>query len=912
MITTRLEIGGENYAIVNNIPISTNFVQADLREPDKRNASFTKTITLYGNNKLNKLFENIFEANIDLQSFNPNLKETAKYFVDETQVLTGALQLLKITKTPDNNIVYECSIIGNEGNLFVDIGDKYLEELDFSEYDHDYTRANQIASWTNNCKVSGVSTNVGMGKGYYYGFVQRGLGTNSDSVFSVKEFFPQLFVREYLEKIFAQGGYTWDSDFLDSDEFKKLIVEPNISALQMTQSQLDNAQINVGVPSAGYQIYYTNPPFIPNGNYQFIPYLNESYPFFDPSNQWNTDGFGTDGIIKKKGYYNINHKIKLKITFNHTDPNIEIFQLYGYGLSSVINEWTFETVILRNGSILTTSPKTEFYITEEIITYPTGSPIVNKINLSTDELFFFTNSYSGATAITEYYAIISVSSGEVLLNKNDVITTKARYLFAPAKAEWYSDSASGYYKISGMTGGTITTKVVGGAMGSNLSMFVTRKEVVEGGTLNPTSAIPKQIKQKDFVKSIMQAFNLYLDFDKNNPKKIIIESYNDYFNYGASVDWSNKIDLDKPIDVNPISMVDGKRYFFRYKADKDFYNQKYLDRYAEPFGTQRIDIDNDFKKEDKINELIFSPTPNVANDTLRIAVPKIYKDQNGSNVTPNIRLLYAGGVKQAYAPITYKQTGLSDYNTINYAYCGHTDDAQTPTVDLNFGIPKEIFYIYAESQFTTNNLYNRYHKNFILNVTSKNSKVMTAYLWLSPLDIKTFSFRKKYFIDNAYYIVNKIIDYNPYETQSTKVELIKILNTDLFTPTSSFFYDDPTISTGVDVGIAVDKSSANYSQNSINMGVNSVAIGEGIFIPASATNVLVNAQNVTIGENVSNVTVLNTSNITVTESNVSYINGVYYPTYTILSGGLDVDADVNVLSGGLNSNLQNSILIDGN
>ena len=51
-------------------------------------------------------------------------------------------------------------------------------------------------------------------------------------------------------------------------------------------------------------------------------------------------------------------------------------------------------------------------------------------------------------------------------------------------------------------------------------------------------------------------------------------------------------------------MVDGKRYIYRYKADKDFYNQKYLDRHAEPFGTEQIDIDNDFKKEDKVNELI--------------------------------------------------------------------------------------------------------------------------------------------------------------------------------------------------------------------------------------------------------------------------------------------------------------------
>ena len=871
MITTRLEIGGENYAIVNNIPISTNFVQADLREPDKRNASFTKTITLYGNNKLNKLFENIFEANIDLQSFNPNLKETAKYFVDETQVLTGALQLLKITKTPDNNIVYECSIIGNEGNLFVDIGDKYLEELDFSEYDHDYTRANQISSWTNNCKVNGVSTNVGMGKGYYYGFVQRGLGTNSDSVFSVKEFFPQLFVREYLEKIFAQGGYTWDSYFLDSTEFKSILVEPNINVLEISQSQLDASQWYGGLLS---DVVVT-----PN-NVTVVNFNDEvNAPFFDDGNQIN----GSYVTLANSGYYNIASSLKFKVRVTHTDVLVTYAKIYGFSLKNFIEKSS------DNGATWFTLTNNENF------------NAIYQINVNTDSI-----------------VTVEVATGEQLFNAGDRFRVKAQ-----TQRSFYNALMNlpgiRYYNASNVqvgvdddTDGTLLVELDSGATGSSFYGLITAKQTVEGNPLEVNQALPKQIKQKDFVKSVMQAFNLYLDFDKNDPKKIIIESYNDYFNYGASIDWANKIDLEKPVDINPISMVDGKRYIFRYKEDKDYYNQKYLNKYAETFGTRRIDITNDFKKEDKINELIFSPTPNVANYTLSIAVPKIYKEQNGGNIVPNIRMLYAGGVKNTGATWTYKQSGLSDQTMTTYGYCGHTDDPITPTKDLNFGVLQEIYYNYVSAKFTTNNLYNRYHKNFILNVTSKNSKVMTAYLWLSPLDIKTFSFRKKYFIDNAYYIVNKIIDYNPYETQSTKVELIKILNTDLFSPTTEFFYNNPAIPTGDDVKIAVDQSSANYSQNSINMGVNSVAIGEGIFIPASATNVLVNAQNVTIGENVSNVTVLNTSNITVTESNVSYINGVYYPTYTILSGGLDVDADVNVLSGGINSNLQNSIIIDGN
>jgi len=847
-----------------------------LREPDKRNASFTKTITLYGNNKLNKLFENIFEANIDLQTFNPNLKETAKYFVDETQVLTGALQLLKITKTPDNNIVYECSIIGNEGNLFVDIGDKYLEELDFSEYDHDYTRANQIASWTNNCKVNGVSTNVGMGKGYYYGFVQRGLGTNSDSVFSVKEFFPQLFVREYLEKIFAQGGYTWSSTFLDSTEFKTIVVEPNINVLEMSQTQLDNSQWYGGLT--------TDVNVTPTlGNNPFVNIVNfnddSTAPFFDDGSQLN----GTYVILANSGYYNVVSSLKFKLRVTHTNVNVTYAIVYLFSLKNIIEKST------DGGSTW--------------------------INVTNNENF---NLGYQIPVNTDVIITVEVATGEILFNVGTRFRVKSQTsrsfynaLFN-SKGIQYFNASNVQVGVDDDTAGTLLVELDSGATGSSFYGLVTKKQTIEGNTLEINQAIPKQIKQKDFVKSVMQAFNLYLDFDKNDPKKIIIESYNDYFNYGASVDWANKIDLEKSVDINPISMVDGKRYIFRYKEDKDFYNQKYLNKYAETFGTRRIDIDNDFKKEDKINELIFSPTPNVANYTLNIAIPKIYKEQNGGNIVPNIRMLYAGGVKNTGATWTYKQDGLSDQTMTTYGYCGHTDDPITPTKDLNFGVLQEPYYTYVAAKFTTNNLYNRYHKNFILNVTSKNSKVMTAYLWLSPLDIKTFSFRKKYFIDNAYYIVNKIIDYNPYEMQSTKVELIKILNTDLFTPTSSYFYNDPTIPTGIDVGIAVDNSSANYSQNSINMGVNSVAIGEGIFIPASASNVLVNANNVTIGENVSNVTVLNTSNITVTESNVSYINGVYYPTYTILSGGLGVDADINVLSGGINSNLQNSILIDGN
>ena len=43
--------------LVSDIPISINYVQADVREPDKRNSSFSKSVEIYGSNEINLLFE---------------------------------------------------------------------------------------------------------------------------------------------------------------------------------------------------------------------------------------------------------------------------------------------------------------------------------------------------------------------------------------------------------------------------------------------------------------------------------------------------------------------------------------------------------------------------------------------------------------------------------------------------------------------------------------------------------------------------------------------------------------------------------------------------------------------------------------------------------------------------------------
>jgi hypothetical protein len=107
--------------------------------------------------------------------------------------------------------------------------------------------------------------------------------------------------------------------------------------------------------------------------------------------------------------------------------------------------------------------------------------------------------------------------------------------------------------------------------------------------------------------------------------------------------------------------------------------------------------------------------------------------------TPNWTFTYSGGT------VSFSE----------YYFAGHLDDPFNPTIDINYGVPFEIMYDGAQINYTNNNLYNRYYKKFISEITDKDSKIITAEFKLTPLDISNLDFRKLYLIDNTYFRINK-------------------------------------------------------------------------------------------------------------------------------------------------------------
>lgn len=821
-VVTRLELSGSNgidgfkkYPIAVNIPVSLNYNLADVRNPDQRKASFSKTINLNGTNEINRLFENIFAVNVTTLYFNKNLKTPVKYIVNEIENFSGDLQLIKINIKPDNSIVYECSIIGAGGSLFVDIGEKYItgnanisDDLDFSDYDHDYTRDNQINSWSN----------ITTGLSYVYPLIDRGTNGGGDVIWNVKDFLPCFSIYEYIKKIIEATGRTFTSTFLETSEFKSLICYPNINNPELTQSQLDEKQFYIGTTYSGGTSFATN--LTTSSKFIFNLDNETSSPFFDAGSQYSNP----IATIATNGNYNIVSTQVFGFYWTHTNPLVVEARWSNLAIKSSIE-----------------------YSTDGGVTWNVYSQIPSK----------WKNKIINSS-ITDKYWTQSISTGNMfLLAGTKLRMTAQRYQLPGLPISSYNFTVGFYDSVGNpITSGSSTFNInyegfdpTGTPPVINTSFYClsTIKEISEGEPLQVNSVLPQKIKQKDFFKSVVQAFNLYVDIDKNDANNLIIETFDDFYNSDI-VNYENRTDLAKEQTINP-NLLDGKRYIYSYKNDVDYFNTLYQDKWNETYGTQQIDVENDFIKSDKKNELIFSATPNVANYGMAIAHPRIYKKEGTTikSFAPNIRMLYCE-VKTSFG-YTYKQIGEPDLILYDYLYAGMEDDPFNPTYSLAFDFPKEVYYNYVQAQFTDNNLYNRYHKNYLRNLIDRDAKFITKYLWLNEKDIYLFNFRNRLFIDGAYYIVNKIENYNPLELTSTKVELVKLLENEVFTPSQRLIKDDVTVSAGNEIQNYLLNSSFNVGTNIQNRGTNCLAVGNNIVIPASCSNLIVFGSNITADEN---------------------------------------------------------------
>jgi hypothetical protein len=671
---TRIFIEGYELDLTQGLSNQITYAIDDLQNIDSKSTSFTKTIVLPGTANNNKLLGNIFDfnnANFDnpldknvLANFNAARNASARIEIDGLQIMKGVLRLLEIIHI-DGAVEYECALFGELGGFINAIGNKRLEDLNF-DYNHSYSYANIVASWD----TSGST-------GYCYPLIDYGNVSTDKINFQYTTFKPALFVHEYLNKIFTASGYTYESDFLNNADFKKLIVSCNQK--QLTKETTNVLSLTKAIGQSMNE----------GGTLDFVSYETKVGSLFTASAGDTTFTYtGTSTLT--------------------TNLTIELFGSY------LLARRNLTIAVLKNGVVIDGSSQT----------------------------------YSGEDSLY-YNKTLSVT-----LATNDTLRVRTSCILEDGDDVYVSES-------------TINV----------LNNVATTSPIELGDTMVINNTIPKGIFQKDFVTSIMKMFNLMLVEDKYKTNHLIIKPYVDFYD-GTIIDWSDKLDRSKAIKIKPMSEINARYYNFKYKQDNDFYNEDYRKKFNEGYGDRVYDNGLEFAKDTESVEVIFAPSPLFGTSTTDKIFPAIYKkSDNNTKEDPMDHVVRIMQIK--------KITGVASWNILNgatnlgsntsYLYCGHLDNPTTPAIDINFGAPQQLFFNLTSGDLSYN-LFNAYYSPYMSEITDKDSRLLTGFFHLNDIDIFNLDFSKFIYIDGGLYRLNKVLDYSPEANDTTKVDLLRVID----------------------------------------------------------------------------------------------------------------------------------------
>jgi hypothetical protein len=766
-----------------------NFSIGDIRDISKRTGSFSKTITLVGNSNNNTLLNHYYDINIQAGTFNINTITNCDVLQNGIPVMLNAtLQLINIKKTQvtgayEQMVEYEVLIKENRGTFFSDISNKYLTDLDFSDLNH-FVDATEV--------INSFDNTVADGYKYVMPF-------NIDNTYQFNWFKPAIYAQTYFDRIFATSGYSYTWDGLADANFDKLLIPYNGD-----QNVVDWTDAKVVAEKAAFSELKTQ-TILGTANWTSI----NQFPMeardlttgwsetLDQQNLFNTtNGQYTTpqwvGVGSGESYiYEVSMAGELFLNFNTS------VRLYPDGTAAYR---VFLRVKVQGfGNVKCYLPD---LIYDDDVNY-FATPTVTSLG-TFNHVFTFNATTDGLGG-----GGIDFSDIQIMQIGVDVVNT-----FSVS-----GDVYNTFVYWQPQTGTTPQTP--------NIDLDITSFDVtirpsdnipLNSGITTMNTFIPDKIKQSDFIKSIFLMYNLYVTEDPNSETNLILLHRDAYYDSGKAVDWTNLLMKDKEQSVIFIPELNNKKLRLTHKADTDSPNKVYTDVTREIYGQVEVTFENEYVKGIDVKETIFSPTP-VQPTVFGAFLPLL----NGAAPKTNIRILFDNG------ELTAQDVNiLSGYDTVTatggkYPYLSHFGGADplNPTFDINFAECQ--YYYYQVAQNTNNNLYNIYWRRTVAQING--GKLLTAYFYLRENDIQLMELNDKIRIDNSWWSINKVIDYNANNLQPTKVELIS-LETEIDLPT---FYSGTTTPVGPGDGTQI-QSIMNTYRSTTNVTTNnndSIIIGSG-------------------------------------------------------------------------------------
>lgn len=737
--------------VFEDIPITLTIQQNDLVNLTSRRIPYSKTIQLPDTSNNSILFEHYFEVNgIE---FNPLQKIPCVVQYRGTDIFQGILRMNSVTTTSDERL-YEIFILGEVSDFTAPLRNLQLQDLDYTDLNHDLVYSSVTKSWE--CVNDGVS---GLKNGQIlYPLINYGLdyqgatGTGATPTFTYdfdgplsfdqssrsvppSMFKPAIQLKSIIDRMFSQTEYTVNSEFFDSEYF---------TSMYMDTFQNGKTGIEYASGVTNQNIFKANSrltTFNYNNNTQHIfPFqlFGDSY---DPLNNFFNQGGTNNGPFFRAPYAG---QYGWNIQFNVKGGTA----LFSIAFPAKIVIQAFKTTDVNTLGTL-------FYSSPQINLNPTilGSPL--PVNL------FFSE---------------TLVAGEII----QIRILDDTFNFSPI----ISVPPTRNYTITPYDDGTVERPFIFWDLYQSPTIITELVDMRLG--------IPN-IECIEFLKGLITLFNLVIEQDEQT-KTIKIEPYNWIYNETTRgvKDWTNILDLDSPVKVEPLSFDLSKDSVWTYQNTVNEYLPKlWTDQYDYVYGREKFSSTGNIFVGENVYEVPFGscPTSGVTNAP-NFIIPQFYYLNNNQQspyaTKPHLffwvgnRLCYKDALKTQQGS-WYLTSGGTPVEWTTYPCVSHlsTLESKIPEVisDLNF---RSSFDFFGNStnqiqQFTEFNIYNTFWRTYIDNLYDPTNRRLTGNFFFRPIDVYETKLNDKIWIKDSWFTIDKITDADLVNKRLTTISLIKLL-----------------------------------------------------------------------------------------------------------------------------------------
>ena len=703
-------------------PIKLTMSVSDIIEPTESPSTFSQTFRVPNTATNDLFFKSAF--NINAVTFDATKKIDA--YIDDSNVIiaVGNIRLSNIfTNNRDNNSEYEITFFGEVSDFASKIGGGFLNSLSLSQYNHEKSYVNIVNSWNLNLLNGDVIYPlIEWGYDYLNGEpVQNTLSyrdathskkgfTANNHPLSIDQFKPVIRAKALIDAIFQGSGYTYESDFLEGNDFMNQYV-----ITEQTDSATDTTISKMQASGLWQQVLYFD--------YQVIQLPNEVY---DPLRALTNNVF--------------------KVPIQFIDPfDYYIFTIQGWYTAHYIINQSFDV---------------EIY------------------NVTTNTVIGTTTFTAPSLGIPYYFSttinIFNIVGGVPIASLGDELVFRIFHIYVP-----------------------------GGSPQNNISEVQVLQTTSQGNIAVLNKYLPNNVKIIDFLKAIIQRFNLVLEPSKSKEKHFEITPWVDWVQQGTQRDWTDYVDGNIDIQSTPLFNSQTRANTWLDDEDSDYVNYNFQTATKTTYGQLDLDSNIEVLTGKTVTQSLFAPTPLLpignssaetdatANQKLaaKFLIPHIAKDTTTERtpITPKLRLVYYNGLVTAPLQWHVKNDALVTQHLNQYPLVSqYSQFDATNFNDLAWRNAAPLWDITPSvanpEMRTSNDLWNTYWRKWYEFTFDKFGRILEMNIILDYKKIWDLKFNDKIFIKDSWFMINKITDYVVGQPTSCKVELVRVGESISITP----------------------------------------------------------------------------------------------------------------------------------